>query len=82
MQEEEIDKLIKEQNEHLKKLHQIVNDTIKEEELIINKLLHPDKEIITRGQSISDKVARFGGSWRELEIYYCIWYHFNRLDSV
>jgi uncharacterized membrane protein len=64
MQEEEIDKLLKEQNDHLKKLHQIVSDTIKEEELIINKLLNPDKEIITRGQSISDKVARFGGSWK------------------
>jgi uncharacterized membrane protein len=82
MQEEEIDKLLADQNEHLKKLHQIVNDTIREEELIINKLLNPEKEIITRGQSISDKVARFGGSWKFIILFAIIltaWILYNVL---
>jgi uncharacterized membrane protein len=80
MQDEEIDKLLAEQNEHLKKLHQIVSDTIREEELIIDKLLHPEKEIITRGQSISDKVARFGGSWKFIILFgiiLTVWIVFN-----
>ncbi len=64
MQNKEIDKLLSEQNEQVKKLHQIVEDTVKEEKLMIENLLNPPKEIITRGQSISDKVARFGGSWK------------------
>ncbi len=65
----EVDSILNEQNAHLAKLHKIVNDTIVEEELIINNLLHPPKEILTRGQSISDKVARFGGSWNFIIIF-------------
>jgi uncharacterized membrane protein len=60
----EIDKLIIDQNEQLQKLHQIVKDSINEEELIVNHLLHPPSETISKGQSISDKVANFGGSWK------------------
>jgi hypothetical protein len=52
------------EQEHLSKLHKIVEETIKEEELIVNNLLNPPKEIISRGQAISDKVALFGGSWK------------------
>lgn len=51
------------ENAHLKKLHQIVKDTIEEEQLIVNNLLNPPEEMISKGQKISDKVARFGGSW-------------------
>jgi len=51
------------ENDHLKKLHQIVKDTIEEEQLIVNNLLNPPEEMISKGQKISDKVARFGGSW-------------------
>lgn len=46
-----------------KKLRKIVEDTVAEEKLIIDNLLHPPREILSRGQRISDKVARFGGSW-------------------
>jgi len=78
----EIDVLLNEQNEQLKKLHNIVKETVNEEQLIINNLLHPAKEMITRGQSISDKVARFGGSWKFI-ILFCIvlavWIAFNAL---
>ena len=82
MNNQEIDQLLSEQNEHLKKLHTIVQDTIKEEQLIINNLLHPPKEIITRGQSVSDKVARFGGSWKFIIMFgiiLAVWIAFNVL---
>lgn len=63
MENKEIDQLMADENQHLKKLHQIVKDTIQEEQLIVTNLLNPPEEMITKGQKISDKVARFGGSW-------------------
>ncbi|AXY75472.1 DUF1003 domain-containing protein [Paraflavitalea soli] len=60
----EIDSLITQEDDQLKKLQCIVEDTIKEEELINDNLLHPPSDILTPGQKISDKVARFGGSWK------------------
>ena len=80
MENKEIAQMLSEQNEHLTKLHQIVNDTIKEEKSIIDNLLHPPKETITRGQSISDKVARFGGSWKFIIMFgivLTLWIFFN-----
>lgn len=59
-----IDNLMSDENDHLNKLHQIVKKSIIEEELIIQNLLNPPIETLTKGQEISDKVARFGGSWR------------------
>ena len=56
----------------LEKLNSIVQDTIKEEELIINNLMHPAKEILTPGQKVSDRVARFGGSWRFIILFLLI----------
>ena len=50
------------EDEFLSKLHKIVNDTIHEEGLIINNLLHPPKEILSQGQKLSDRIARFGGA--------------------
>lgn len=64
MENQEIDQLLIEENEQLTKLHQIVQDTMKEEGLIVENLLHPPIELLTEGQKISDKVARFGGSWK------------------
>lgn len=49
--------------EQLTKLQKIVQKSIDEEKLVVDNLLNEPKEIMTRGQSISDKVARFGGSW-------------------
>ncbi len=48
---------------HIKKLQEIVKQTIDDENLIIQNLLNPPKEILRRGQKVSDRVARFGGSW-------------------
>ena len=59
----DIENLLTAENEHIIKLQEIVKKTIEDENLIIQNLLNPPKEIVTRGQNISDKVARFGGSW-------------------
>jgi len=82
MNDTEIQKLFAIENEHMRKLHQIVSDSIKEEELIVTNLLNPPQETLTRGQLISDKVARFGGSWMfiiSFTIMLMIWILFNTL---
>ena len=78
--EKEIEDLLNQQNHHLAKLHRIVTETIKEEELITNNLLNPPQEILNRGQKLSDKVARFGGSWKFIISFFIVlvlWIAFN-----
>ena len=80
MDNNETDQLLVTGDQQLKKLHQIVADTLKEEELIISNLLHPPREVLSRGQKISDKVARFGGSWKFIISFMVIltgWIIFN-----
>lgn len=82
METKNINQLLSEENEHLNKLHEIVKDTIREEKLIIQNLLHPPLEKLTQGQNISDKVARFGGSWRFIILFGIIltcWIIFNAI---
>ena len=72
--------LLKSEDEQLNKLQQIVKQAIAEEKLIVENLLHQPKEILSRGQSISDKVASFGGSWKFIIIFSIIlfvWILFN-----
>ncbi len=82
MKRNEIDQLLHDENKNLNKLHDIVKQTIVEEELIVNNLLHPLEENLTEGQKISDKVARFGGSWKFIIIFgiiLFIWILFNSI---
>ena len=82
MDTKEIDELLNSQNESLKKLHNIVKQSIKSEELIITNLLHPPDEPLTKGQKISDSVARFGGSWKFIIIFgivLTLWILFNSI---
>ncbi len=64
MEEKKAAALFDEARQYLDRFESIVNKTIREEELIVENLLNPPQEILTRGQKISDKVARFGGSWK------------------
>ncbi len=80
MKNDQVKKMLTQENEHLKKLQNIVKESIAAEELIIKNLLHPPEEQLTRGQKISDKVARFGGSWRFIiffMIFLLVWILFN-----
>ncbi len=80
MQDQDMDRLLSEEDKYIDKLHHIVEETIKAEELIIQNLLHPPMEPLTTGQKISDKVARFGGSWKfiiSFGIVLTLWIVFN-----
>jgi uncharacterized membrane protein len=80
MTNKEIEELLSDESEHLNKLHQIVKDSIEAEKLIVSNLLNPPSETLTRGQAISDKVARFGGSWRFIILFgivLTLWIIFN-----
>ena len=80
---EEINDILKSEDEQVSKLQQIVRQTIAEEKLIVENLLHQPKELLTRGQSISDKVASFGGSWKFIIFFSAIlsvWIIFNTIS--
>ncbi len=72
MKNKGIDQIMTEESEQLQKLHGIVEDAIKEEKLIINNLSNPPDELLSPGQKISDKVARFGGSWKFIILFMII----------
>jgi uncharacterized membrane protein len=85
METKEIDQLLSEENAHIERLHRIVKDSIEAEQLLIDNLLHPPAEVLSRGQNISDKVARFGGSWKfiiSFGIVLTVWITFNVLAVV
>lgn len=74
--------LLKSGDDQLIKLQQIVKQTIEEEKLIVENLIHQPTEVLTKGQSISDKVASFGGSWKFIIIFSAIlfvWILYNTL---
>jgi uncharacterized membrane protein len=80
MKTDEIKQLLKEEDAHIQKLHRIVQDTIAAEELIVHNLTHPPLETLSRGQQISDKVAKFGGSWNFIISFFIVltlWIVFN-----
>jgi len=69
-------------SQQLAELQEIVQQSIDEEKLIVDNLLNEPKEILTRGQSISDSVARFGGSWNFIISFSVIlfaWIIFNTI---
>lgn len=70
------------ENMHMEKLHKIVEGTIAAEDLIVKNLLNPPAEQLSVGQKISDKVARFGGSWKFIILFSVVlilWILFNVL---
>ncbi len=74
--------MINQNDENLIKLHDIVRKSFEEEKLIVDNLINPTEEYINRGQRISDKVARFGGSWSFILIFtgiLIVWILFNSL---
>ena len=73
------------ENEQLTRLQEIVKKSIEEEQLILDNLLHPPKETLSQGQKISDRVAKFGGSWTFIIAFFIIlilWVLFNTLAAT
>lgn len=80
--DKDIDLLLQSETDQLEKLKSIVQKTIEDEKLIIENLIHPPQDILTQGQKISDKVARFGGSWAFIISFFFIlfvWILFNTI---
>lgn len=83
--DKQLNTLLQSESEQLVKLQNIVKKTIDDENLINENLLHPPKEILTKGQKISDKVARFGGSWAFIISFFIIliiWILYNSLAPI
>ena len=83
--DKDLDNLLTAKTAQIKKLQEIVKKAIEDENLITNNLLNPPKELLTKGQSISDKVAKFGGSWAFIITFLIIlvvWILFNTLTPV
>ncbi|RKD17038.1 cyclic nucleotide-binding protein [Pelobium manganitolerans] len=81
----DIEKLVSANNEQIRKLQEIVKKVIEEEKLITNNLANPPKEMLTKGQSISDRVAKFGGSWAFIVSFLFLllfWILFNTLTPI
>jgi uncharacterized membrane protein len=73
------------EEEQLNKLQEIVQKAIAEEKLIVDNLINEPKEILTKGQNISDKVASFGGSWKfiiSFSIILTLWISYNTLTPA
>ena len=83
--ENNIKNLLENETSQLQKLQSIVQKTIADEQLIIENLLHPPKEILSRGQKISDKMASFGGSWAFIISFFVIliiWIIYNSVAAL
>lgn len=81
----EIAELMKTESQQINKLHEIVSAALKEQTLVIENLKHPAHELLTPGQKLSDKVARFGGSWVFIIIFIAVlvvWIAFNALAAA
>ncbi|MCB9334074.1 MAG: DUF1003 domain-containing protein [Lewinellaceae bacterium] len=78
----QLNKLLRTNDESLRKLHAIVEATMQEENLIVQNLMNPPAEILTKGQRISDKVARFGGSWAFIISFGIILFAWVLLNTV
>ena len=78
--DKDIKNLLQSEADQVKKLREIVKTIIRDEELIIENLQNPPKDLLTRGQAISDRVARFGGSWAFIISFFIvliIWIIYN-----
>jgi uncharacterized membrane protein len=85
MMDKDTQKILSSSSEQINKLHTIVENAIKDEKLIITNLLNAPEEILTTGQKVSDKVARFGGSWAFIISFFIIltvWILFNSIAPL
>lgn len=83
--DKDIKNLLSTENGQLAKLHAIVETAMADEKLIVSNLLNAPEDVLTTGQRISDKVARFGGSWAFIISFFAIlivWILFNTLTPI
>lgn len=82
--DKDVRQILNSESERVKKLQEIVAKTIQEEKFIADKVYNDDEKP-TLGQKVSDKVARFGGSWAFIIAFFTIlviWILFNTVVPV
>lgn len=70
--DKDIKNLLQSEANQVEKLKAIVATTMADEKLIIENLQNPPRDLLTRGQKISDRVALFGGSWAFIISFFII----------
>src|SRR5688500_5513730 len=68
----EVERLRRFHAEQRAKLQQIVRDAMKEEKILSESIIESGDEQITFGQSMADKIASFGGSWKFILIFLAV----------
>lgn len=82
--DKDIENFLNNETFQLEKLKSIVKKAIEDQNLITENLLNPPTEVLTRGQKLSDKVAKFGGSWAFILSFFIvllIWILLNSFSS-
>ncbi len=82
---EDLDRLQKLQDQHLEKLQLILRNTVKEQKTVLHNATHPKEIPESYGERLSDKVAKFGGSWRFIitfTVILTLWIIYNVLAGV
>ncbi len=82
--DKDIENLLNTETNQLEKLKNIVKKAIEDQNLITENLLNPPNEVLTSGQRLSDKVAKFGGSWAFIISFFIVllaWIILNTLSS-
>lgn len=69
-------------SKQIQALQSLVKSTIAKENLIADNLLNAPEELLTPGQKISDKVAKFGGSWAFIISFFVVLIFWITLNSV
>ncbi len=72
MYQKEIKKLLSNEDAYLVRLRTIIEESVEQEKNLIESILNPEKESLTKGQKLSDKVASFGGSWKFIISFFAI----------
>ena len=67
-----IHELLHTEDEQLKKMNDIVTKAIEEEKLLFNDVENDHGEKPTYGQRTADKVAKFGGSWKFIILFFIL----------
>ncbi len=82
---EYLDKLLHTEEEHLRKLNKIISDAMTEEKLITQNLFSAQSEKTSFGNRVADRVARFGGSWSFIFLFFTallLWIIINTVALV
>ncbi|MDP4292385.1 MAG: DUF1003 domain-containing protein [Bacteroidota bacterium] len=72
----------KTEDKNIRRLHELVAKAINEEKLMTTNLHHPPREVMSKGEKLSDKVAAFGGSWKFISYFMItltVWIIYNAL---